>query len=85
MLMHCSGAMSMLKLIMKKILGKKISSFPQMQLGTGHLEFTPKETPPKKRREEDRKKRNICLMPVLFTQMSLKRYPNLWMMTLLDL
>ena len=38
----------MLKLIMKKILGKKISSFPQMQLGTGHLEFTPKETPPKK-------------------------------------
>ena len=39
----------------------------------------------KKRREEDCKKRNICLMPVLFTQMSLKRYPNLWMMTLLDL
>ena len=39
----------------------------------------------KSRREEDHKKRNICLMPVLFTQMSLKRYPNLWMMTLLDL
>ena len=65
----------MLKLIMKKILGKKIS-FPQMQLGTGHLEFTPKETPPKKRREEDHKKRNICLMPVSIHSDELEEVPQ---------
>ena len=86
MLIRCLGAMSMLKPIMMKILDHKICSSLQMLLGTGHLVSTPKETQPKRsRREEAHKKRHMCLMPVLFTQMSLKRYPSLWMMTSLDL
>ena len=80
MLMRCSGAMSMPKQMMKKIVN---NSSLQILLGTEHHGITLRKTRQKRGRKEFyHRKKQICQMLAQYIQRSRKKYHNLLMMTL---